>query len=85
MAKMAKRAPIPTLPYTPPQRRLGNCPTCACTVLADAWKQVQGTWQPQGPLWTPVLGDSHDCATALIDYAARWQYIVRLVEPRRFP
>ena len=74
-----------TLHPRTPRRRLGNCPTCAGAVLADSWEQVQGTWRPQGPCVSPVQGDPHDCATALIQYAAHWQYIVRLVKPRRFP
>jgi hypothetical protein len=55
-----------------PQRRLGNCPHCACTVLADAWLWSTSTgWQPVGPVVSPVFGDVHDCATARIQYAAR--------------
>jgi hypothetical protein len=77
--------PADAPPYTPPQRRLGPCPTCGLTTLADGWALVEGTWQPQGPMQSPVRGDPHDCATAVISNAAHWQFTVRLVEPRRFP
>jgi hypothetical protein len=78
------KPPLP--PYRAPQRRLGPCPTCRLTVMADAWLWSTSTgWQPDGPCVSPVCGESHDCATALIDYAARWQHTVRLAEPRRFP
>jgi hypothetical protein len=81
--------PAPTAdapPYTPPQRRLGPCPTCGLTTLvADGWALVKGTWHPQGPMQSPVCGDPHDCTTATLQYAAHWQHILRLAEPRRFP
>jgi hypothetical protein len=63
-------------PPPPPARRLGPCPTCGCTVLADAWGSEP--LHPVGPCTSPVTDDPHDCAVALLQYAARWQFIVRL-------
>jgi hypothetical protein len=69
-----------------PQRRLGNCPNCSCTVLAGAWLWNTSTgWQPDGPVVSPVFGDVHDCAVAMIQDASHWQHVVRLTMPRRFP
>jgi hypothetical protein len=83
---VAKPPPAPPADaplYTPPQRRLGPCPRCACTTLvAEGWALVEGTWQPQGPMQSPCFGEPHDCATALIQYAARWQYTLVLARVR---
>jgi hypothetical protein len=85
MAKPRDRTP-PTGPYGPPTRRLGPCPACHSTVLAAHWEERKGADpQPSGELWSPVVGEPHDCAAALIRNAAHWQYAVRLATPRRFP
>jgi hypothetical protein len=79
MAKPQKSraaAPEDRIPPPPPARRLGPCPTCGCTVLADAW--TQEPLRPVGPCTRPVTGEPHDCALALLQHAARWQYWVRL-------
>jgi hypothetical protein len=69
-----------------PQRRLGPCPTCGATVLATQWAlDAVGDWQPQGALESPILGDPHDCAVAVIQNASHWQYGMRLAMPGRFP
>lgn len=60
----------------PPSRRLGPCPDCGCTVLAAYW--LDNPLHPMGPCTSPVTAQAHDCAVALIQYAARWQYLVRL-------
>ena len=44
-----------------------------------------GTWDSQGHAWVTPMGALHDCTVTLIRSAAAWQYVVRLVEPRRFP
>jgi hypothetical protein len=79
MANPKKSRPVPPSDRPappPPARRLGPCPTCGCTVLADAW--YGEPLQPLGACVTPVQGEPHDCTLALVQYAARWQYIVRL-------
>ena len=68
-----------------PVRCLGPCPGCGCTVIEDTWEQHGTTGVPIGTRLTPVRGDVHDCAVAVIQHAAHWQYTLRLVEPRRFP
>jgi hypothetical protein len=45
-------------------------------VLAEAW--YGEPLRPLGACVRPVSGDPHDCALALIQYAARWGTIVRL-------
>jgi hypothetical protein len=76
---MPKPKPRPTedrTPPPPPARRLGPCPQCGLTVLAAAWREAP--LRPQGPCTSPVTDQDHDCALALLQYAARWQFLVRL-------
>lgn len=37
------------------------------------------------PPRNPLTDEIHDCTATLLQYAARWQHVVRLVAPRRFP
>jgi hypothetical protein len=79
MANPKKDRSVPTedrTPPPPPARRLGPCPACGCTVLADAWQGEPPL--PLGPCVSPVKGEPHDCTVALLQYAARWGTIVRL-------
>jgi hypothetical protein len=75
--KKDRSAPQESRPAPPPPaRRLGPCPACGCTVLADAWHGEP--LRPIGPCTSPVKGDPHDCALALVQYAVRWGWVVRL-------
>ena len=66
-----------------PHRRLGPCPGCGCTILADQWERTGTTWQPVGPRWTPVRQAPHDCVVALLQNAAHWHYTVVMSRVRR--
>ena len=38
-----------------PQRRLGPCPSCGLTILAERWEVVGAAWRPVGARTSPAL------------------------------
>lgn len=65
---MAQQSQSEQETYTPPQRLLGPCAGCGCTVLRGVY--VHGTVRTFDLPRTP-LGERHDCDQAL----QRWQTI----------
>lgn len=93
MAKLSAPYERPARP-APGLPTFEACPHCQCTVLARLatqrpyrWHNPKTDkdetlhilyWQPMQPPLEPLTGAEHDCALALIRYAARWQYIVAM-------
>lgn len=65
-----------------PQKTLVPCQFCSCTVLRMTWNGALNRWTTLDPPVSPLTGERHDCALALLHHATRWQYLVALM-PRR--